>query len=93
MSKKCVSAVSDVSDIDVESLQSSIAKHLVLNTSCQSVCDDSCFSILSRGRSKYHLEVLEALYIDKYQPDLCVQKTLLALSLFPSYVSQSDSSS
>ena len=63
MSKKCVSAVavSDVSDIDVESLQSSIAKHLVLNTSCQSVCDDSCFSILSRGRSKYHLEVLDGI--------------------------------
>ena len=41
---------------------------LELKTSCQRVCDGSCFSILSRGRSKYHLEVLEALYINKYHP-------------------------
>ena len=71
------------SDVDVESLQSSIAKHLALKSSCQNVCDGSGFSILSRGRSKYHSEVLEALYISKYQPDLCVQKNVLALNLFP----------
>ena len=34
------------------------------------------------------VEVLEALHIFKYQPDLCVQKNLLALNdLFPSRVS------
>ena len=69
-SRKCTSVVA-VSDIDVGSIQSSFAKHyiLVLNTSCQRVCDGFHFSILSHGRSKYHLEVLEALYISKYQPD------------------------
>ena len=81
-SRKCPPVVA-ASDVDVESLQSSIAKHFALKSSCQNVCDDSSFSILSRGRSKYHLEVLEALYISKYQPDLCVQKNLLALNLFP----------
>ena len=79
------------SDVDVESLQSSIAKHLALKSSCQNVCDDPCFSILSRGRSKYHLEVLEALYISKYQPDLCVQKNSLALYLFPPAASHTSS--
>ena len=44
--------------------------------------DDSSFSILSCDRSKYHLEVLEALCTSKYQPKLCVQKNLLALYLF-----------
>ena len=53
MSRKCPPVVA-ASDVDVESLQSSIAKHLALKRFCQNVCDDSCFSILSRGRSKYH---------------------------------------
>ena len=70
--------------VNVESLQSSIAKHLALKSSFQNVCDDYGFSVLSRGRSKYHLEVLEALYISKYQPDLCVQKNVLAQKFIPS---------
>ena len=42
-----------------------------------------CFSVLSRGRSSLHLAVLEALYIRKLDPELCVQKeNVLSLQLF-----------
>ena len=37
------------------------------------MCDDYCLSIVSRGRSKYLLEVLEVLHISTQQPDLWVQ--------------------
>ena len=41
------------------------------------------FSILSRGRCALHLAVLEALYIRKLDPELCVQKeNVLSLQLF-----------
>ena len=39
--------------------------------------------VLSRGRSLLHLVVLEALYIRKLDPELCVQKeNVLSLQLF-----------
>ena len=39
--------------------------------------------ILSRGRCALHLAVLEALYIRKLDPELCVQKeNVLSLQLF-----------
>ena len=38
--------------------------------------------ILARGRSVLHLSVLEALYIHKLSPELCVQKeNVLSLQL------------
>ena len=44
---------------------------------------DDVFSVLSRWRSLLHLAVLEALYIRKLDPELCVQKeNVLSLQLF-----------
>ena len=43
---------------------------------------DDIFSILTRGRSKLHLAVLQALYV-RIDPELCVQKeNVLLLQLF-----------
>ena len=45
------------------------------------------FSVLSRGRSLLHLSVLEALYIRKLDPELCVQKeNVLSLQLLALFV-------
>ena len=61
---------------------SSIKQHLSARTSCE-LYSDNVFSILSRGRCALHLAVLEALYIRKLDPELCVQKeNVLSLQLF-----------
>ena len=61
---------------------SSTKRHLSGSASCRKYSDD-IFSILTRGRSKLHLAVLEALYIRKLDPELCVQKeNVLSLQLF-----------
>ena len=50
---------------------------------CRELYSDNVFSILSRGRCALHLAVLEALYIHKLDPELCVQKeNVLSLQLF-----------
>ena len=57
--------------------------HLSGSASCRKLYSDDIFSILTRGRSKLHLAVLEALYIRKLDPELCVQKeNVLSLQLF-----------
>ena len=62
---------------------SSIKRHLSGSASCRKLYSDDIFSILTRGRSKLHLAVLEALYIRKLDPELCVQKeNVLSLQLF-----------
>ena len=69
---------------DPDDYQSTIAKHLVQNPDCLSKYSDSCFSVVSRGRSKSHLEVLEAVHISLCNPSLCVQKKFVSiLKLFP----------
>ena len=62
---------------------SSIKQHLSARTNCRELYSDNVFSILSRGRCALHLAVLEALYIRKLDPELCVQKeNVLSLQLF-----------
>ena len=57
--------------------------HLSGSASCREWYSDDVFSVLSRGRSFLHLAVLEALYIRKLDPELCVQKeNVLSLQLF-----------
>lgn len=57
---------------------SAIATHLSMNVQCASVYSDTCFNVLSRGRSKYHLWVLESVYIHTQKPSLCIQKNNIA---------------
>ena len=62
---------------------SSIKRHLSGSANCRELYSDDVFSVLTRGRSKLNLAVLEALYIRKLDPELCVQKeNVLSLQLF-----------
>ena len=54
--------------------RSAIKKHLLSNSQCRSVYDDSCFTILCRARKFSELKVLEAVFIRKHNPNLCIQK-------------------
>ena len=64
---------------------SAIGQHLVENPECARKYDDAKFSILARGRSDYHLAVMEAIFILARRPVLCRQKKfILALKLFHS---------
>ena len=60
--------------LSVDSVTSSVAKHLISNVDCRLSYSDDCFSVLSRARSFRHLKVLEAVYISSLRPVLCVQK-------------------
>ena len=63
--------------------QSAIACHLASNKQCRELYQETDFKILSRGRSKYHLDVLEAVYISVLNPVLCKQKmSVTYLQLF-----------
>ena len=53
---------------------SAIVQHLLTNQSCALHYSDDRFSILSKGRSAFHLSALEATYIKVSRPILCRQK-------------------
>ena len=53
---------------------SSIGKHFKESPSCAVNYDPKNFTVLARGRTAFHLQVLEAMYIKTLAPDLCVQK-------------------
>ena len=63
---------------------SAIADHLLENPCCAAkFCLDD-FTILSRARKGFHLNVLEAIYINKMKPVLCRQKQFVYnTKLFP----------
>jgi len=64
---------------------SPIANHIYCNVDCVNVYSDDCFSPLSRGRSSFHLDVLESIYVKTLKPSLCTQKTnIVELHLFTS---------
>ena len=52
-----------------------IAKHLLNNPECLTKFNKNLFSILAQARSKYHLSILESIFINSMKPSLCVQKT------------------
>ena len=56
------------------SSKSSIGSHLIENPSCSDSYDPSCFKVLANGRSKYHVDVLEGMFISTLKPNLCKQK-------------------
>ena len=75
--------VDSLKTIAAKEYHSAIARHLSFNKECAIAYCDDCFSVLSRARSRRHLEVLESVYIHVPRPDLCVQKeTVKALLLF-----------
>ena len=64
-------------DIVVENSDSAVTRYLKLSPEClYSVCSDEYkhFKIIERARSKCPLDVLEAIYISRKQPELCIQK-------------------
>ena len=65
------------SDIVVENSVSAVTRHLKLSPTClHSVCSNvnKHFKIVARARSKCQVDVLEAIYISRKQPELCIQK-------------------
>ena len=60
---------------------SAITKHVKLSRDCSSVL--SRIRVVPRARSKSHLNVLEAIFIARLHPDLCLQKEFVrSLCLF-----------
>ena len=53
---------------------SAIAEHLLNNPECANNYSDSNFSIISKARNEYHLNVLESLFIKTLKPNLCKQQ-------------------
>ena len=78
-----VSTQSSLELRDPAHYDSSVAKHLAANPLCRATYLDTDFSVVTRGRSFSHLQVLEALYIRKLSPPLCAQTKVKTLKLFP----------
>ena len=57
-----------------QTCDSAIGLHLLLNASCAKHYHQDRFRILARGRSAFHLSVLESIFIKTSNPDLCRQK-------------------
>ena len=53
---------------------SAIGQRLLQNPTCAREYNDNKFSILARGRTFFHLSILEATYIKTSKPNLCKQK-------------------
>ena len=54
--------------------ESAIGQHLLDNAQCALHYSNEKFSIIARGRSSFHLSVLEATFIKFLNPLLCKQK-------------------
>ena len=63
-------------------MDSAIGKHLLTINSCRTSNEDDCFSPLHRARDKFHLKVLEAIYISVNRPSLCRQLNNHILNIF-----------
>ena len=62
---------------------SSVKLHLLENPECAEHYNDNCFTILAESRSKFHLSVLESVFINDRKPFLCRQKDFIySLKLF-----------
>ena len=57
-----------------QTCDSAIGLHLLLNASCAKHYHQDRFRILARGRSSFHLSILESIFIKTSNPDLCRQK-------------------
>lgn len=77
-------SVDTLRDYDqVTACNSAIGQHLLSHPECADHYNDSQFSILARGRSLFHLKVLESTIIKLRKPILCRQKErLYTLGIF-----------
>ena len=65
-------------------VDSAVGLHLLENPECAKMYSDADFEILSTARNSYHLNVVEALYINSLKPLLCRQKKFIYYCrLFP----------
>ena len=64
--KKWQSAVNSTSG-------SNIAKHLFDNQDCLTNMNFDRFKVVARGRNKFHLDVLESVFISTVRPEICKQ--------------------
>ena len=66
--------------------KSAIGSHLLENPACAEAYDPSCFQVLATGRTKYHTDVMEGVFINSEKPVLCRQKDFVyAVKLFQKY--------
>ena len=65
-----------------QAMDSAIGEHLLTISSCRTSYEDDCFSVLQRARDKFHLKVLEAIYISMNRPTLCRQLNNPILNIF-----------
>ena len=61
---------------------SAIAEHLLSNPVCARNYDDGRFSVLSKARNDYHLNVLESLFMKTVKPKLCKQQYVYKSNLY-----------
>ena len=59
-----------------QSQPTSIFKHLQDNADCRSKCDESCFKIIDSARTKFTLEVKEAIHTYWIKPKITKQQNL-----------------
>ena len=69
---KCLGAPLDGKE--TISTTSAIAEHLLNNPDCGAKYSKNMFSVVSHGRSEFHLKVLESINIMSKDPILCKQK-------------------
>ena len=63
---------------------SAIGQHLIENSDCAANYNAGQFTVIAKGRSRFHLSCLEAVFISTRRPVLCRQKQFVNnLSLFP----------
>ena len=53
-----------------------IFQHLEKNINCKSKCNESCFKIIDRARTKFTLEIKEAIHTQLLKPNITKQKNL-----------------
>ena len=63
-----------IRSLKAETSFSAIGQHLLQNPTCARKYNDGKFSIFARGRTSFHLSILEATYIKTTKPNLCKQK-------------------
>ena len=55
---------------------SAIFQHLQKNNDCKLMCDESCFKIIDRARTKFTLEIKEAIHTQWLKPSITKQRDL-----------------
>ena len=58
-----------------------IMKHLLENSTCKSLCNESCFEFIDHASSTFSLKVKEALYINWLKPALKKQKEHVSITI------------